>query len=130
MLFEERVSKNLQSIEVYGCAQHIVPNSSCSIEWLVEVKQPMVELGESNHVLRCSVETPIIRSLFGAVYINPHDLRYVKYVHQIPSVKTDDGLSRNVPGSIRNASFLPHTQDTDVFIFLAQSDTLFLEDTF
>jgi len=81
---------------------------------LVELKQPMGKLGESNHVLRCSVETPIIRSLFGAVCKNRHDLQYVKSVHQIPSVKTDSGLSRNDPGSTGNASFLPHAQDPDI----------------
>jgi hypothetical protein len=87
MSFEETVSKNLHSIELYGCAQHLVPNGSCCIEWLVEVKQPMGELGESNHMLRCSVETLLIRSLFGVVCKNRHDLLYVKPVHQIPSVK-------------------------------------------
>jgi len=132
MSFEKTVSKNLHSIELYGCAQHLVPNGSCSIEWLVEVKQPMGELGEFNYVLRCSVETPLIRNLFGVVCKNRHDLQYVKSVHQIPSVKTDGELSRNAVGSIGNASFLRHAQEPDIhiFIFLAQSDTLFLEDTF
>ena len=89
----------------------------------------MEELGESKHVLRWSIETPIILSLYGVVCKNRHDLHCVKSVHQISSVKTDGGLSRNVPVSIGNASFLPHAQDPDIFIFLAQSDTLFLDDT-
>jgi len=94
MLFEETVWKKLHSVELYGC---LVPDGSCSIEWLVES-----ELRESNRVLRCSVETPVIRSLFGVVSKNRHDFQYVKSVHQIPSVKTDGGLS-NAAGSIGNA---------------------------
>jgi hypothetical protein len=61
---------------------------------------------------------------------NRRDLQYVESVYLIPSVKTDDGLSRNAPVSIGKASFLPRAQDPDIFVFLAQSDTLLLEDTF